>query len=342
MVTFCASMSPAEASEQSRKQRRSRLARRLAFGAAAVGIPALANLLIARSARRLNKATWGSPSRYAWRYGEISFQKRGAGDPVVLLHSLGPGHDGEEWREVAELLAESHAVYVPDLLGWGRSERPGITYDDSLYTRLVSDFLDDVVGSRAVVIAAGLTAPYAVQVALEDPRKVEALGLIHPSGVDVDFDEPDLKDALLRKALQTPVFGTGALNLYTSRQGIRQHLEKDVFLSANQVSDADVERYYTSSHQPGAHHALASYLAGFLNHRVRQDLDRLERPLWLAWGRGAGDANVRRQLESWLELVPEAEIEVFDGVGSMPHFEAPATFGERLLRFLTQTPASVG
>lgn len=328
-------------SEESRRRRRGKLRRRLAVGAAAVGIPALVNLVIARSAKRLGKPGWGHPNRYAWRYGEIAFQKLGAGEPVLLLHSLGPGHDGEQWREVAELLAESHSVYAPDLLGWGRSQRPAIAYDDSLYVRLVSDFIADVIGGPATVVAAGMSAAYAIQVALDEPRKIEALALVHPSGLDLDADEPDLKDALLRKALQMPVFGTGALNLYTSRQAIRLHLEKDVFLDPDQVSEADVDRHYTSSHQPGAHRALASYLAGFLNHH-NDDLERLEQPLWLAWGRGAGDAQVRRQLESWLDRLPVAEIEVFDGVGTMPHFETPATFGERLRRFLTQIPASVG
>lgn len=341
MVTFRALMRAQDASEESRKRRRSKLGRRLAVGAAAVGIPALVNLVIARSAKRLGKPKWGNPSRYAWRYGEIAFQKLGEGEPVLLLHSLGPGHDGDEWRGVAELLAESHTVYVPDLLGWGRSERPAIAFDDSLYVRLAADFITDVIGSAATIVAAGMTAAYAVQVAIDEPRLVDALALVHPSGLDVDTDEPDLKDALLRKALQMPVFGTGALNLYTSRQSIRQHLENDVFLNPNEVSEADIDRHYTSSHQPGAHRALASYLAGFLNHRIH-DLERLEQPLWLAWGRGAGDAEVRRQLESWLEILPAAEIEVFDGVGTMPHFEAPASFGDRLRRFLSQTPAAVG
>lgn len=341
MVTFRAPMHVEDANEESRKQRRGKLGRRLAVGAAAVGIPALVNLVIARAVKRLQAPKWGHPSRYAWREGEIAFQQLGRGEPILLLHSLGPGHDAEQWREVAEFLSESHTVYAPDLLGWGRSERPALAYDDSLYVRLVADFIDDVVGRPATVVAAGMTAPYAAQVALDEPRKVETLALVHPSGVEVDVEEPDLKDALLRKALQLPVFGTGALNLYTSRQAIRQHLEKDVFLDPEAVSDADVERHYTSSHQPGAHRPLASYLAGFLNHH-NEGLEQLEQPLWLAWGRGAGDRKVRQQLESWLERLPAAEIEVFDGVGTLPHFEAPATFGDRLLRFLTQAPISVG
>ncbi len=342
MVTFGAPMSVSDPNEQSRKSRRGRLAKRLILGGVAIGVPALVNLAIARSARRLGEAKWGRPSRYSWRYGEISFQVLGKGEPILLLHSLGPGHDGDEWCAVAELLAESHTVYVPDLLGWGRSQRPKIAYDDSIYVRLISDFLDDVVWAPSTLVAAGLTAPYALQVALDEPQKVEAVGLVHPSGLDLDAEEPDLRDALLRKALQVPVLGTGALNLYTSHQAIKQHLERDVFLEPQAVTDEDVEQYYDSSHQPGAHHALASYLAGFLNHRLRHGVDRLQQPLWLAWGRGGSNPVVRQQLDTWLNHFPAAEIEVLDGVGSLPHFESPATFGDRLLRFLTQTPASIG
>ena len=342
MVTFGAPMSVSDPNELSRKSRRGRLAKRLLLGGVAIGVPALANLLIARSARRLGDPTWGRPSRYSWRYGEVSFQKLGSGDPIVLVHSLGPGHDGEQWRGVAELLAESYTVYVPDLLGWGRSQRPNIAYDDSLYVRFISDFLDDVVWAPCVLIAAGMAAPYALQVALDEPRKVEAVGLVHPSGLDLDAEEPDLRDALLRKALQLPVIGTGALNVYTSHQAIKQHLERDVFLRAQDVTPEDIEQYYDSSHQPGAHSALASYLSGFLNHRLNETVDRLSQPLWLAWGRGASNPAVRQQLDTWLDRFPAAEIEVFDGVGSLPHLESPATFGDRMLRFLTQAPTPVG
>ena len=35
-----------------------------------------------------------------------------------------PDHDSQEWRSVAESLADRHEVFALDLIGWGRSDKP--------------------------------------------------------------------------------------------------------------------------------------------------------------------------------------------------------------------------
>ena len=191
----------AQSSQQEQKRkRRGKLVKGLLLGGAAVGLPALANALIARRNERLGLPVWGRQKRYAWKYGEISFQCLGQGSPMLLLHSFGPGHDSEEWRTVAEILAEEHRVYAPDLLGWGRSDKPRMAYDGELYIQLLGDFLEDVVGERSSVAAAGLSAAYAVQVAVDRPEIVGPLALVVPSGIEIHGEEPDLKDALVHSA----------------------------------------------------------------------------------------------------------------------------------------------
>ncbi|MBA2277856.1 MAG: alpha/beta fold hydrolase [Chloroflexia bacterium] len=54
---------------------------------------------------------------------EIAFDRFGEGPPVVLVH--GTPSRSCIWSAVASALAERHAVYVLDLLGFGQSWRPG-------------------------------------------------------------------------------------------------------------------------------------------------------------------------------------------------------------------------
>ena len=320
----------AETSQQEQKRnRRRRLLRGLLLGGAAVGIPALANAVIARRHQRLPGVHWGTAHRYAWRYGEIRFQLLGDGDPLVLLHSFGPGHSGEEWRSAAPLLAGRHAVYVPDLIGWGRSDKPHIEYDGELYLRLVLDFLEDVVRRRATVVGAGLSAAYAVQVAADRPELVRSLGLVVPGGLDVHGDEPDVKDALVYRLLRLPVLGTSALNLYTSRTGLSHYLRREAFSAPERVDAAAIDRLYRASHQPGAHGALAAYLSGYSNHRSRRALQRLESPPWLAWGRHATSPPVE-SADLWLQHQPSAALEVFEDSGNLPHLEQADAFCRKL------------
>ena len=319
--------------EEQKRRRRGKLIKGLLLGGAAVGLPALANSLIARRNERLDQPVWGRLQRYAWKYGEISYQRLGSGRPLLLLHSFGPGHDGEEWRQVAESLAADHQVSVPDLLGWGRSDKPRQAYDGELYIQLIGDFLEDTVGQRAVVVAAGLAAAYAVQVALDRPELIEALALVVPSGIEIHGEEPDLRDALVNRLLRLPILGTSALNLVTSRTAIGQHLKREVFQAPEQADAARIEHHYRSSHQPGSHAALAAYLSGYLNHSVHEAIRRLQVPLWLGWGRQATSPAVEAA-DLWLQQAPAAELEVFEESSNLPHFEVGARFTQRLRPFL--------
>lgn len=309
--------------------------RALLFGGAAVGIPAAANAIIARRNRGLDAPRLGRTQRYAWKQGEIAFQRLGRGVPLVCLHSFGPGHDAEEWHPLAERLANSFEIFVPDLLGWGRSEKPQRSYDGEFYISQINDFLEDVVSSKAIVLAAGLAAAYAVQIAVDKPQAIRALGLVVPSGIAVSGEEPDVKDALVNRLLRLPVVGTSALNLYTSRSAIAAHLRRETYAATDRVDAGRIEHHYQSSHQPGSHLALAAFLSGYLNHRIDENLARLNAPTWIAWGRQATMPPVE-VADLWLSRIAQAELEVFEGAGNLPHAEVPARFQKPLEGFLSR------
>jgi pimeloyl-ACP methyl ester carboxylesterase len=64
---------------------------------------------------------WGLGRWVGLPTGEIAYEVFGEGPPVVLVH--GTPSRSYLWRNVVPALAESHAVYVYDLLGFGDSER---------------------------------------------------------------------------------------------------------------------------------------------------------------------------------------------------------------------------
>lgn len=54
--------------------------------------------------------------------GEIRWNRWGTdGDPIVLVH--GTPYSSFLWRDIAPALAQSHRVYVFDLLGYGQSDK---------------------------------------------------------------------------------------------------------------------------------------------------------------------------------------------------------------------------
>jgi pimeloyl-ACP methyl ester carboxylesterase len=325
--------------EEERRRRRKRIVRGLLVGGAAVGIPALLNAAIARRARRVEPTLWGRRHRYAWELGDVVFQRLGEGDPLLLLHSFGPGHDSIEWRSAAERLAARFQVFAPDLPGWGRSGRPSVDYDAELFIDFVIDFLVDLVRRRAVLVASGLAAAYAIQVAVDRPELVRGLVLVCPLGIDLASDEPDLKDAVIHRLLRLPLVGTSALNVYASQNGIRHHLASEVYAQPDLVTEELVDHYWKGAHELGSRWALAAYLSGYLNHRVTPALARLACPALLVWGRRAANPPVESS-DLWMRRLPEAELEVIENAGLLPHAEAPESFGELVEKFAAHLPAA--
>jgi pimeloyl-ACP methyl ester carboxylesterase len=324
-----------------RQDRRQRWLGGLLLGGAAVGLSAAAHAWIVRHAQPPRAPSWGRTHRYAGRLGEICFQQLGSGatgantEPILLLHSFGPGHDSAEWRAAAEILAGRRSVYVPDLPGWARSAPPR-SYRPGAYISALEDFLSAVVREPAVVVAAGLPAAYALEVAAARPHLVRALALVVPQGLERDGagvpGGAGRGEALLRRLTPLPFVGATALDLLTSRPALSEHLRHEVYAAPERVDAGLVEHHYRVSHRPEARRALGAYLGGSLR-PATASLPTPEQPVWIAWGRQA----VRPPVENadlWLRKLPQAEIEVFERCGGLPHAEAPAAFCQALERFL--------
>lgn len=320
------------------RARKRRLGRRLLRGtlllSGAVALPLLAGAFLRRRTAPLPAVRWGRSRHYAWDLGAVAFQELGSGPAVLLLHSLGPGHHGAEWLAAAERLAESHRVYVPDLLGWGRSDKPRLTYTPDLYLDLLDDFLTEVVREPAVVAAAGSTAPYAVRLAVERPQRVRGLALVAPHGLDGG------RRAVLRTLVPVPVVGSSALDLMTTRGALARHLRRDVYAAPERVDAALLEHHWRAAHAPAARPALAAWAAGRLDLPIADHLRRLEPPVWLAWGRSARHPSPANAI-LWQHHLPKADLHIFERSSTLPHAEEPQAFANNLAHWICSLPSSL-
>lgn len=313
----------------------------LALAGVAVGAPTLASAVIRRRAEPPQAPRWGRARRYAGHAGEIVFQelghRHGDAPPLVLLHALGPGYDSQQWRAAAEALAGQYAVYVPDLPGWGRSPAPkGHAAAPHLYVAALEDFLTEVVREPAVVVAAGHAAPYAVRVAVENPRAVRALGLVCPVGLTGADSKP--ASSFVSRLLGLPVLKETVLDLLTGRSSLEHHLRREVYAAPERVDAALLDHHYRSSHLARTRAIYAAWLRGELWKEVGgEELAQISAPVWLAWGRDAVEPPVERA-DLWLRQLPEegTEIDILEGSGSLPHAETPAVFTRALERFLAR------
>ncbi|MEM8964298.1 MAG: alpha/beta hydrolase [Acidobacteriota bacterium] len=320
--------------EEEVRRRRNQLVRGLLLGGAAVGVPALINAFVDRRNASLPLVSWGRGTTWTWRDRACTLRRLGDGPPIVLLHSLGPGHHAHEWRRVAERLATSHEVLVPDLPGWGSSPAPPGRPRPRLYIDFLSQLLDDLVDQPVVLAAAGRSAAYAVQLAVDRPSLIRALALVGPRGLESTAqDPPSWRDYLLYGLLRTPVLGVSALNVLTSRSAITRYVRRHVYGEPSIASEALIESVYHCAHRPEGRAALAAQLAGLLDHGVGSILAATEQPLWLAWGRRSLAPPVETA-DLWLRERPDVTLEVIERSGLLPHAESPVELSQKLEDFL--------
>jgi pimeloyl-ACP methyl ester carboxylesterase len=108
---------------------------------------------------------------------------RGGGEPVVLLHGFPTS--SLLWARVAGFLPEGHRVLLVDLLGYGRSDRPGgrpLTL--RAHAERVVELLDAFGINYACVVGHDVGAGIAQQLAVRWPQRVARLGLVSAVAYD--------------------------------------------------------------------------------------------------------------------------------------------------------------
>jgi 3-oxoadipate enol-lactonase len=123
--------------------------------------------------------------------GELAYQDRGSGAPVVLLHAaIG---DRRGWQLLAPGLARNRRVISYDARGFGGSSRPGRPFalaDD------LARLLDALDLPSAALVGNSMGAATAVDFALAHPDRVESLVLVAPGLSGFDREDSPVEDRI--------------------------------------------------------------------------------------------------------------------------------------------------
>lgn len=316
----------------------------LAGGAGVAALAAL-NAAIQRNASEPDDSALGGHAHFfRWKHGRVFYKTAGsenAGPPLVFIHGVGAGSSSFMWRKNFDDLAKDFHVFAFDLLGFGFSDKPPTAaYSADLYVDLITDFIREVAGQSANVVASSLGAAYAIRVADEHPELINAMILNGPTGSDTLNRRPGMAGAAFYGLLQSPVLGTSFYNVMASERSIRDYARDNLFYDHRRVTDRLVANLYATSHQPGAQHAIAAFLSGYLNTDTRSPFSRLTQPAVLVWGKQDNTTPVETGA-GLLQLNPRASLKVFDYCRMMPEQEQPERFNDLVRKtFLTRSAAA--
>lgn len=275
-------------------------------------------------------STKTSGKYYHWSHGNIYYRVCGQGSPLLLIHDLHAFSSGYEWTQVMNQLASNHTVYVPDLIGCGRSDKPGIIYTNYFYVQMIQGFVKDVIGEKTDVIASGLSSSFVIMANATDKDLFNDITILNPKSIKYLKTTPDQKAKFLVKLFQLPVIGKSLYYFAASKSNIDYYLTENCFYSPFKVTPAITKAYYTASHASlGKGKMLfASLIGNYLNIDISKALEKAENRIFLITGeqldnRQAIESSYRKLNKNIISFsVPKSK--------SLPQLEEP----EQTLRVL--------
>jgi pimeloyl-ACP methyl ester carboxylesterase len=130
---------------------------------------------------------------------------------------------------------------------------------------------------------------------------------------------------LTGSVLRLPLIGSAGFNLLVSQASIRHYL-RQVYADPGAIDESTVAQNWATAHQPNARVAPAAFLAGRLDLPLSSDgapsQAQIRAPILVLRGSEPGLGAVASD-DELARLGPHVTIRTIDGVGSLPHVEAP-------------------
>lgn len=111
---------------------------------------------------------------------EVVYAAQGtvANPPLVFVH--GWGASSKFWRHALEAFSPRYRCIAPDLVGFGRSEKPDRDYSFPAYAAWLGRFLDAAGLHKVTMVAHSMGATIALLYALDHPERLERLVVANP------------------------------------------------------------------------------------------------------------------------------------------------------------------
>ena len=268
---------------------------------------------------------------YKWHHGRIHYQRKGMGDPLLLIHNIYPGASLEEWERNIDPLSRHFTVYAIDLLGFGDSDAPHIKYKAVTYVELIFDFLREVVGKPALVVSSGLSCAYVSEVAAWRANLFARLCFICPRSEPVGLDSPRWVAAIRRFLMSSPTLGSGFYETMAGEAELEVYL-RQCFWNPRAVTRQKIERLVENSQRKGSIHPYASLITGYLDSSILKWLPKAEVPLLLIWGKQARPTPVEHSVRL-VAIARQCRLEVVDDAGSWTHDEQSAKVNQLIIDY---------
>lgn len=271
---------------------------------------------------------------YKWRFGQIKYDKKGNGSPLLFVHDLTVGSSGYEFHRLINNLTDEHEIYVPDLLGYGLSDKPSLTYTNNLYEQLICDFITNVIGKKVSVIATGNSVPFIIAACHHNLELFDRMIFINPQSLYSQNQIPSKQTKFLKLIFETPVIGTFIYNILNTKHNFEKTFEEKYFYDKSNIKEKYILNYMEASQLSGcyAKYVFASFTGKFINTNIIHSIKEINNSILMLGG--AKEKDIETTLENYVYYNNSIEIEYLPETKHLPHLEAPDKVLEQIRLFL--------
>lgn len=271
---------------------------------------------------------------YEWRFGKIRYQKKGTGTSLLFVHDLTAGSSNYEYHRLINNLTDQHEIYSIDLLGYGLSDKPSMTYTGNIYEQLISDFIKNIIGKRTSVIVTGESVPFVIKSCHNNPELYNKLICINPQNLYLQNQIPSRQTKLLKFFFEIPVIGTFTYHIFTSKYTIRKSFEKEYFYNPEEIKEKYIYNYLEAAHI-GKYYsktAFTSYIGKYMNMNILHELKEINNSILMIGGEKEKD--IETTIENYKYYNPAIEAVYIPKTKHLPHMESPDEILKQIEMFL--------
>ena len=241
----------------------------------------------------------------------------GSEETIVLIHGLGAS--AERWEFVIPEFSKKHKVIVPDLIGFGHSDKPSADYTTDFFTNFLGNFLNKLDIKKTHIIGSSLGGQITAEFTSKNQDIIKNLVLVSPSGI-MKHSTPAL-DAYVMAALYPNL--AGAKNAFEMMAG-----------STREVNEKIIEDFVKRMKLPNAKMAFMSTLLGLKNAEViTKSLQKITVPSLIIWGEDDPVIPIK-YADDFVSSIQDCRFYMMDNCGHTPYVDDPKRFSQLVLDFL--------
>jgi 2-hydroxy-6-oxonona-2,4-dienedioate hydrolase len=250
---------------------------------------------------------------YNIRY--IKIDKVNSNETMILLHGIGAS--AERWSELVPLI-DNYNIIIPDIIGFGYSEKPRIEYNIDLFVRFLDELFLKFEVKNPIMVGSSFGGQLILEYYFRHKEFFKKMILVSPAGTQ---ERPTL-------ALRQYTYSS----LYPTRENTERAF-KMMSHNNQQVKDSTIKDFINRMKQPNAKHSFVSTLLALRKNSDLQDnLKEIKIPTLVIWGEN--DTTIPVENIEYFRDIPFVKTHIMEGCGHVPFVENPIEFYKIAKKFI--------